>query len=81
MIDKGLKLFFKMTVFLYSIKIRKNPILAPPKSHKIACSRRFFKTPNPKPNLKTKIHPLKGGFFDKKPPPKNTETHQNFWCV
>ncbi|WP_384188054.1 hypothetical protein, partial [Streptomyces sp. NPDC057596] len=64
--------------FLYSIKIRKNPILAPPKSHKIACSRRFFKTQNLKPNLKPKIHPLKGGFFNKKPPPEIPGTHLNF---
>ncbi|WP_205689347.1 hypothetical protein, partial [Bacillus paralicheniformis] len=54
--------------FLYSIKIRKNPILAPPKSHKIACSRRFFKTQNPKPNLKPKISPFQGDFLKKKSP-------------
>jgi hypothetical protein len=58
-------------LFLYSIKIRKNPILAPPKSHKIACFRRFFKTQNPKPNLKPKISPFQGDFFFKKAPAGN----------
>ncbi|TWL31013.1 hypothetical protein CHCC16736_4635 [Bacillus licheniformis] len=42
MTDKELKLFFKMTVFLYSIKIRKDSILAPPKSQKTGFLAGFF---------------------------------------
>ncbi|MCY8348132.1 hypothetical protein MOC74_22300 [Bacillus haynesii] len=53
----------KILLFLYSIKIRKDPILAAPKSQKAGCSAGFFKTKNQKPQI-----PPEGGrfFFQKR---------------
>jgi len=67
--DKGRRPFLKILVFLYSIKIRKDPILATPKSQKTGFLAGFFKTKNQKPNLpprRGEIFFQKSAFFMRK---------------